>query len=349
MYVFHQSRGYALITRVEIQNYRSIWRSSVNLAPFTMLIGANNSGKSNLLRLLSGSFLFENEQVGINTKHYNHLQEPQQFVLHNQQGQVCTFKNGSIHGVIPELKAVRVFSLNAARAGASEPLIASPAVQEDGSGVVRVLDALKTGDRGDLFERLERTLITYIPEIEKLSFIIHEGQKQLQVREKGLNRPVAVSELSEGTRLVLTILAIVFQENAPAIICLEEIDRGLHPALFAQVIRLCFSLSHEPGGPQIIATGHSPHLLDLFKGHERGVVIAEKANGETTFTTLAEKLGQTEAEPLAELIHPDRPAGDGARFTAPVSREAIPHRSIAPGPAPDAAVRPPVPPGFGVR
>lgn len=338
-----------MITRVEIQNFRSIWRSSVNLAPFTMLTGANNSGKSNLLRLLSGTFLFENEQVGINTKHYNHLHEPQQFVIHNQQGQVCTFKNGSIHGVIPELKAVRIFSLNAARAGESEQLIAAPTVQEDGAGVVQVLDALKTGDRGDLFDRLEQTLTAYIPEIEKLSFAIQDGRKHLQVREKGLNRSMAVNELSEGTRLVLTILAIVFQENAPAIICLEEIDRGLHPALFAQVIRLCFGLAHQPGGPQIIATGHSPHLLDLFKGHERGVVVVEKVNGETTFTTLAEKLGQTDEAPLAELIHPDRPTGDGARFTAPVSREAVPHRATAPGPMPDAAVRPPLPPGFGVR
>ncbi len=165
-----------------------------------------------------------------------------------------------------------------------------------------MLDALKTGDREDLFTTIEETFKQYIPEIEKLSFVPVANAKQLQVREKPIDKPILLQNLSEGTRLVLTILTIVYQENPPTLIGLEEIDRGLHPRLFQQVIELLSSISEEKK-IQIIATTHNPYLVDEFKGLEGSVVIVEKVNGETIFTTLADKLeGLTpEEEPLGHL------------------------------------------------
>ncbi len=40
-----------MITRVEIQNYRSFVDTAVDLKPFTLVIGPNGSGKTNFLRL----------------------------------------------------------------------------------------------------------------------------------------------------------------------------------------------------------------------------------------------------------------------------------------------------------
>ena len=42
-----------MLERVHIKNYRSIVDATVDLQPFTLLVGANGSGKSNLLRLLA--------------------------------------------------------------------------------------------------------------------------------------------------------------------------------------------------------------------------------------------------------------------------------------------------------
>ncbi len=201
------------------------------------------------------------------------------------------------------MKAVRIYAIDSQKAGNAENIVGNPEVHSNGSGVVQVLDALKTGDREDLFKTIETKLRTYVPEIEKLSFIPGADKKQLQVREKNIDKPIPVSELSDGTRLVLTILSIIYQEHPPSIICLEEIDRGLHPRLYEQVIQLCFDLSRQEGGPQIIATTHNPYLVDQFKDHESAVIVVEKENAETTFTTLAEKLEHLEPgeEPLGSL------------------------------------------------
>lgn len=39
---------------------------------------------------------------------------------------------------------------------------------------------------------------------------------------------------------------------------------------------------------QVVATTHSPYLLDLFRDHPQEVVIAEKAGAAATFTRLSE-------------------------------------------------------------
>ena len=40
-----------MLSRIEFKNYRSFLDVKVNLSPFTLVIGANGSGKSNFLRL----------------------------------------------------------------------------------------------------------------------------------------------------------------------------------------------------------------------------------------------------------------------------------------------------------
>ena len=134
---------------------------------------------------------------------------------------------------------------------AHEPAGSRRSQRERGRGrpVAPVLDSLKTGDREDLFNLIVSTLRQYVPEIEKLSFVPGKATKQLQVREKNIAEPMPVSELSNGTRLVLTILTILFQERPPSLICIEEIDRELHPRLFGQIVQLCSDMANKDGAP----------------------------------------------------------------------------------------------------
>ena len=135
-----------------------------------------------------------------------------------------------------------------------------------------------------------------------MSFVPGQDKKQLQVREKYIDHPILLKDLSEGTRLVLTLLTIVHQEKPPTIIGLEDIDRGLHPRLFQQVIDLLFRMTAEKN-IQIIATTHNPYLEDQFAGNEEAVIIVEKEKGETRFTSLKDKLNglDPEEEPLGSL------------------------------------------------
>lgn len=275
-----------MITKVIIKNYRSIVNAEVTLQPFTLIIGANGSGKSNFLQFLQDITTnfdqwnnLDNESYLVTLldtpKHINLRQRPQELIVSTTN--------------IDTISHATIFSIDPANIGTSEQLIHNPSVRADGSGAVRVLDALKTGDREDLFNLIECLFKKYVPEIEKLSFIPGQNTKQLQVREQHIQKPISLSQTSEGTRLVLTILTIVHQENPPKFICLEEIDRGLHPRLFQQIIELLFDIAHTKG-IQIIATTHNPYLVNQFKGREEAVIVVEKEDGETQLTTLADKL-----------------------------------------------------------
>jgi predicted ATPase len=103
---------------------------------------------------------------------------------------------------------------------------------------------------------------------------------------------VEAGNLSQGTLYLLAMLALVFDPEPPAIVCIEEIDRGIHPRMLREMRDLLYRLSypHDAGvmraPTQVIATTHSPYLLDLFRDHPEEVIITEKHGSAATFTRL---------------------------------------------------------------
>jgi AAA15 family ATPase/GTPase len=91
---------------------------------------------------------------------------------------------------------------------------------------------------------------------------------------------------------------------------LEEIDRGLHPRLLRHLQDALYRLSYpescgEKRPPiQVIATTHSPYLLDLYREHPEEIVLAEKKGLEVEMRRLSDIdhyediLGQS---PLSEV------------------------------------------------
>lgn len=278
-----------MLQKLHIKNYRSIAEATVELSPFTMLVGANGSGKSNLLKLLVHLSTMPNG--GALTKHLCLADRASGVDITTSDGAFAFVNDGFDGGAKPrELANVAIFSIDPQYVGRAEGITPLPKVESNGQGVSQVLDALKTGDREDLFDTIERELCEFVPEIEKLSFLPGGNAKSLQVREVGIPTPVPVHELSEGTRLVLAILTIVHQERPSSIVCFEDLDRGLHPALFAKVVDVCRTLVSAPGAPQIVATTHNPYLVDQFIDNEDSVVLVEKANANTSFTSLRKRL-----------------------------------------------------------
>jgi len=94
---------------------------------------------------------------------------------------------------------------------------------------------------------------------------------------------------------VLAVLALAFDPAPPSVICIEEIDRGIHPRLLREVRDALYRLSYpesfgEKRAPvQIVATTHSPYLLDLFKDHPEEVVIAQKEGQTARFERLVDR------------------------------------------------------------
>jgi predicted ATPase len=298
-----------MITQVRIRNYRSFVDAEVKLRPFSLVVGANGSGKSNLLKFfyaVSGSISHQlNHRSGevegwifksTWQKHINLFSSPSLASIETtDQGSIQT--KGDIDGMplfdqrpnwadMP----VEIFDIASSAVSGIETILSEASVKKDGSGTAQVLESLKNGDREDLFDKIEESFKRYVPEVEKLSLrTVEEGKKQIQVREKGLKELLPATELSEGTRLILCILTIIHQENPPPIILLEDIDRGLHPRLFEYMAPLMKDIA-ESHNINILATTHNPYLVDCFQDDKEAVIIVEKKDGASTLSTLADRL-----------------------------------------------------------
>jgi len=90
----------------------------------------------------------------------------------------------------------------------------------------------------------------------------------------------------------LAILTLAYLPDPPPIIGLEEPGRGIHPRLLRDVHDAMYRLAYpesvgERREPvQVVATTHSPYLLDLFRDHPEEIVIADKVEGNVRFTRL---------------------------------------------------------------
>jgi|GEM_PF-647390 len=73
---------------------------------------------------------------------------------------------------------------------------------------------------------------------------------------------------SEGTLLVIAILAVLMGPTQPKLVLLDDIDRGLHPRAMGDLIKVIRQLLEKDPELQIVATSHSPYLLEHLKYKE---------------------------------------------------------------------------------
>ena len=69
--------------------------------------------------------------------------------------------------------------------------------------------------------------------------------------------------------LTLALLVLKYQNQRPALLAIEEPERGLHPYLLEKVVATLRSLSVDADRPmQIVLATHSAELLEYCSAHE---------------------------------------------------------------------------------
>mgnify|MGYP000110483701 CR=1 FL=1 len=86
---------------------------------------------------------------------------------------------------------------------------------------------------------------------------------------------VAASAAGDGTLLTLGILASLATVKGPRLLLLDEIERGLHPRALGQLVKQLRGLQVADPTLQIVATSHSPYLVDHFSAEE--VILTDTA------------------------------------------------------------------------
>jgi len=158
-----------------------------------------------------------------------------------------------------------------------------------------------------------------------------------------IGKPENISTLSYGTRRAFKLLSQICLNQTP-LVSIEEIETGLHPALYREVLNVFFDCLDEKNynirnnydsqkverrpewlrknEPRLIISSHAPGVVDVFVGRYKAVYIGRIKDGGVTFRFL-NNAGVNDA---CEFIDDGRGnLGFGAfifeRFYSPVSKE----------------------------
>ena len=164
----------------------------------------------------------------------------------------------------------------------------------NGSNLAAVLDDLKD-NHVDRWELLLAEFREWLPEYDYIQFTRPtDGHKGISLRTNRGGHLIPANELSQGTLVALALLTLAYLPSPPSLIAIEEIDRGLHPRLLRHLQDALYRLAYpescgEKRPPiQVIATTHSPYLLDLYREHPDEVVLAQKEGLEVQFRRLSD-------------------------------------------------------------
>jgi len=186
---------------------------------------------------------------------------------------------------------------------------AVPQMEADGSGLASVL-AYMASNMPDDFAKLREALRSVVPSVQDIrtprakvvrvepDSITVEGKRydRLEEREYWGNSiefdmdgapQIPAGLASEGTLLVLGLLTAIMGPVHPRVVLLDDLERALHPKAQRDLVDLLRKLLDQDPNLQIVATSHSPYLLDNFRPEEVRLT-ARKDDGSVAIARLDE-------------------------------------------------------------
>jgi predicted ATPase len=163
---------------------------------------------------------------------------------------------------------------------AQSPSLPVDFLSEYGSNVGLVLNAFSRVP--DSRNRLRDALREVTPDFVGLGVQVANNSVLLELDE-GLELPIPITRLSDGTVRYLCLLAALLMDPLPPLICIEEPELGLHPDMMVILARLLRKAAEKT---QLIVTTHSPTLVDAFTDEPESVVVCERTPGGSSMKRL---------------------------------------------------------------
>lgn len=310
-----------MIASVAFRNFKALRSARVELAPFNLVIGPNGAGKTSLIQALlrlrtlarlplrdapaEGERLPEAAEITFNfTPPHDGLEAVLGCVDEARCDllQLIPLPRGEgaqdWPGLRERLLTARAYLFDHHAIAAPVYPVSSDELAPNGGNLAARLAALR--ERAPVaYEGLHAELLSLFPEYTQLVLQPSRGTFALRLAAPDTASDsealVPADDLSQGTLYTLALLALAHDPAPPAIVCIEELDRGIHPRLLRGVRDVLYRLAypadygHERPPTQVIATTHSPHLLDLFRDHPEEVIIAEKTGRAATFSRLSDR------------------------------------------------------------
>lgn len=174
-----------------------------------------------------------------------------------------------------------------------------PLLDEVGSLLTALIEALDDDGRADLVEMLQSVL----PDIRGVEVMRSSDNRSgnyaltedIVYRGRGGVKkfPIPAWMLSEGTRRMTAIFALLARRPGPSLLCIEEVENGLDPIAVRKVLSHLKSAARR--GVQVILTTHSPWLLDEVPLED--VLVVRRVQGDTSYVRLRDDPASTQSDP----------------------------------------------------
>lgn len=321
-----------MITRIEIDGFKSFVDFELDMPPLLVLVGANYGGKSNLLQAIdlyadlsvggAGYAFGQNarstaifhravtgEQVDQCSISLSTGGPPGKAVLRREK-----FTVRSDGHLLPIREVVRVLEFVPAvmRQGAERGQ--AGALARDGRNIAAVVAAL-AGARPKPFGELLMDLAAVLPGLCGLEPVYDERREVWDLDFLfSTGRRLPSNMVSDGTLRVLGILTALHSSAVDQTLLIDEIEVGLHPAFLTALLgRIERRLEDEPSR-QVITTTHSPVVVSqVLATRLNSVVFVDQVYGG--------KVPAAGGEVVTERTRARRVAADGERGRIVTPRE----------------------------
>lgn len=127
----------------------------------------------------------------------------------------------------------------------------------------------------EAFQRLKDDLTTLVRTVRNLHATPIGNQFEVTIDFAGAAK-VPAQAISEGTLIALALLTFLHEPDPPTLLLIDDIDRGLHPAAQKQLIAILRRLLERRPELQIVATTHSPYIIEAVEPSDVRVCALRK-------------------------------------------------------------------------
>jgi len=323
-----------VISSVAFHNFKALREARVELRPFNLIVGPNGSGKTSLIQALLrlrtlarvGGTLTRRQPMPVRLALARKIEETASPSLEFRFGPpheaalarlscveqlVCDqiefsgVSEAERGAFLAEIGGIRAYLFDHYAMAEMSPNTSATELASNGGNLAGVLAALRES-HPENFAQLEAELRQIVPEFAGIEVSRSRATDASETVSLGLRlrsnggasasgEVVTADNLSQGTLYLLAVLFLVFQPAPPSVVCIEEIDRGMHPRWLRALRDLLYRLSYprdfgQSRAPvQVLVTTHSPYLLDLFKDHPEEIIISQKHGLSAHFERLSDR------------------------------------------------------------
>ncbi len=172
-----------------------------------------------------------------------------------------------------------------------------PLLDEEGQNLPALLNELNDEQRSALVEAV-REILPGIQNVEvskaetgRDTRVHYSLREVMPYRGRAGKKQFSIPAwmLSEGTRRITAILALLARDPAPTLLCIEELENGLDPWTVKAILRHLEDAATR--GTQVLLTTHSPWVLDDVP--MESILLVRRRSGDTQYEHFA-SLGEVQ-------------------------------------------------------